>query len=159
MIIQSIEAWILNELSIPSAETNNIPLCPYAKKAWLSNEVKVVWQSDLDLWKTVFSEVDMFDDSFKVVICAVDEWNQTYEETENYCFALNARFAHEGKDIWLLAFEGDYTMIFIQRLSHLDNAAAWLEKMGYYKQYDPSDYEKLIADRRDWRKYDEKTYA
>ena len=54
MIIQSIEDWILNEVSIPSAETNNIPLCPYAKKAWLSNEVKVVWQSDLDLWKTVF---------------------------------------------------------------------------------------------------------
>ena len=159
-IVEVIENWILDEVSVPNADTNNIPLCPYAKKAWFKNDVKVVWQNDTDLWKTVFSEVDKFDDTFKVVICGIDHWVQTYEEMENFCFALNARFAHEGKDIWLLAFEGEYTMIFIQRLSHLDDAAAWLEKMGYYNAYDPNDYQKLIANRRNWRLYDEeKAYA
>jgi len=154
-----LEDWILNELSIPSEETNGLPLCPYAKKAWLNNEVRLVWQ-DEDLWKRVFTEIDNFDDTYKVVICGIEDSEQTYEELESFCFALNARFAHEGKDIWLLSFEGDYTMVFIQRLSHLDRAAAWLERKGYYNNYSQEDYKKLIADRRTWRRYnEEKIYA
>lgn len=155
-----LEEWITGELSIPSQETNGLPLCPYAQQAWVNDEVRVTWQ-DIPLWKDVFNEVDKFDDSHKVVICAREESEQTYEELEHYCFALNAMFAHQGRDIWLLAFlAGDYTMIFIQRLSHLDSAAAWLEKLGYYKNYDSEDYNRLIAARRSWRKYDEeKTYA
>lgn len=154
-----LEDWIFNELSSPNEETNSLPLCPYAKKAWVNDEVKVTWQ-DGDLWKQVFTEVDKFDDTYKVVICAVEDSEQTYSELENFCFALNARFAHEGKDIWLLSFEGEYKMIFVQRLSHLDSAAEWLERLGYYTNYSQEDYKKLIADRRTWRRYnEEKTYA
>ena len=37
----SIDDWIQNFLSKPSKTFNNLPPCPYAKKAWLDNKVDI----------------------------------------------------------------------------------------------------------------------
>jgi hypothetical protein len=52
-------------------------------------------------------------------------------------------------DVWLLAFQRwDFTMIFVQKLSELDDASKNLEKVGYYESYEPEDYLNLILYRR-----------
>ena len=58
-------------------------------------------------------------------------------------------------------------MVFIQRLSKLDDASAKLLKKGYYDNYDDDDFDNLIAERSArrlydarndaWRQHDEKT--
>ena len=38
---QKIEDWVLNFLSKPNSAFDNLPPCPYAKKAWLDGNVEV----------------------------------------------------------------------------------------------------------------------
>ena len=54
--------------------------------------------------------------------------------------AMNSYFSAITKDLWLLSFQTDLAIIFIQKLSELDDASQKLEKMGYYENYEPEDY-------------------
>ena len=45
----------------------------------------------------------------------------------------------------------EYCMVFIQRLSLLDDAAVSLEKSGYYKNFPDDIYESLVLVRRNLR--------
>jgi len=64
---------------------------------------------------------------------------------------LNKFFTFAGIDIWLLAHLREHAIVFIQRWSELENAAAKLEKLGYYTNYDKEDYERHILARRERR--------
>jgi hypothetical protein len=44
--------------------------------------------------------------------------------------------------------ELEYCMVFVQRLSPLDDAALSLEKSGYYENFPDNVYESLVLDRR-----------
>ena len=61
--------------------------------------------------------------------------------------ALNRWFAFKKMDIWLLSFQTDVTMVFIQRLTDLDDASNNLLKQGYYDNYEEDDFNHLIAGR------------
>ena len=82
-----------------------------------------------------------------------------YEDLEISCMALNKWFAQKGMNIWLLSFQHDITMVFIQRLSKLDDASAKLLKKGYYDNYDDDDFDNLIAERSARRLYDARNDA
>ena len=77
-----------------------------------------------------------------------EEPSQAYEEVEAACVAMNEWFACNKLDLWLLSFQTDFTMVFIQRLSELDDASKILEKTGYYDNYTKEDYLNLILTRR-----------
>lgn len=141
--MQWVKEWIA-ELSVPDGKTG-VPLCPFAKKAWDKGQVKIV-ETD-DLWGTVHQEVSEFG-SHKVVMCVQDDPQQDYEELEARCDALNNWFAFVGMDIWLLSYQKDKAVVFVQPLSDLDSAATALEKLGYYAEYSPEDYDRLIQKRR-----------
>ncbi len=99
--------------------------------------------------------------AYQVVICASYLHKQSYDDLEASCFALNGWLATTGHDIWLLAFkEKKLSMVFIQRLTDIDNASAKLESLGYYSNYEDQDYQRLVKHRKDRRiSYDEKTNA
>lgn len=141
--MQWVQKWIV-KLSAPNKKTG-IPLCPFAKKAWDSGLVKVV-NTDT-LWDTVHQEVKNFG-SHKVVMCVQDNPQQEYEELETRCDALNNWFVSMGMNIWLLSYQKDKTIVFVQPLSDLNSASAALEKLGYYANYSPEDYERLVYVRR-----------
>jgi len=145
--MQWVKEWIA-ELSVPDGKTG-VPLCPFAKKAWDSGLVKVV--NTNALWDTVHQEVKSFG-TYKVVMCVQDDPQQGYEELEARCDALNNWFVFVGMDIWLLSYQKDKTIVFVQPLSDLDSAAVALEKLGYYAGYSPEDYDRLIQKRRILRK-------
>jgi len=63
--------------------------------------------------------------------------------------ALNKFFDLTKTDLWLLAYMGvEETVVFIQKWTELENAAAKLEKLGYYKNYEPDDYKRHVLMRR-----------
>jgi hypothetical protein len=49
-----LKTWVQNwidDLTKPSPNNNEIPLCPFAKKAWQQKAVKVV--NSKDIWTTI----------------------------------------------------------------------------------------------------------
>tara|TARA_Y100001937_G_C7040128_1_gene294223 strand:+ start:123 stop:578 length:456 start_codon:yes stop_codon:yes gene_type:complete len=143
----------MNELNVVDPDSGFAP-CPYAKRAYIDNKLKIVECHDRqDLWNKVSLECKNFDPQYSVVICIEEEPSQTYEEVESACVAMNEWFALNKMDVWLLAFQTDFTMIFVQKLSELDDASQKLEKMGYYENYDRDDYVNLILNRRYRRHY------
>jgi|TARA_R100000149_G_scaffold59791_2_gene28794 hypothetical protein len=149
---KEIEEWI-ETLSVPDTERNDVPLCPYAKQAWRRGQVKVVHTQDL--WNDVFLQVEEFNDTYKVVMCVQSDPEQDYFELEASCLSLNKWFARNSMDIWLLSYQEDEAIVFIQRLSHLDDAADALHKLGYYDNYDAEDYQRLIKQRTMLRRRNE----
>ena len=143
----------MTDLSVVDKATGFAP-CPFAKKAYQGNKLKIV-NCDSDFLAKVSKECKDFDPNYSVVICIEEEPSQSYEEVESACMALNEWFALNKIDVWVLSFQTNFTMVFIQRLSELDEASQKLEKMGYYESYDPSDYVKLILNRRyQYRRYE-----
>lgn len=139
-----IKTWIA-ELSEPNEETSSIALCPFAKKAWNQDLVKVV-QTD-DIWQSVHAEVFGFG-SHEVVMCIQENSDEEYLELELRCDTLNNWFSAEGRDIWLLSYQMEKTIVFVQALSKLDSASGSLKSLGYYENYSPEDYERLVNKRR-----------
>jgi len=143
-----IEEWVHNDLSVIDPDVGYAP-CPFAKKALKDNKLLVVECFDReDLWRTIAAKCKNFSKKHSVIICLEEEPSQTYEEVESACVAMNEWFACNKLDLWLLSFQTDFTMVFIQRLSELDDASRILEKTGYYKNYSKEDYLNLILTRR-----------
>lgn len=147
--------WIMDELSVVDPKLGYAP-CPYAKRAWIDDKVKIV-MCESDLWDRIADECANFPEDKVVTVCMQEEPLQTYDELEAACMAMNSFFAATGQDLWLLSFQTDFAMVFVQQLSELDDASQKLEKVGYYENYEPDDYVKLILKRRERRiKIDEK---
>tara|TARA_R110000824_G_C15166404_1_gene672440 strand:- start:849 stop:1316 length:468 start_codon:yes stop_codon:yes gene_type:complete len=143
-----IEEWVHNDLSVVDPDIGYAP-CPFAKKALIDDRLRVVeCVSRQDLWETVAVQCKNFSNKHSVIICLEEEPSQTYEEVEAACIAMNEWFACNKLDLWLLSFQTDFTMVFIQRLSELDDASKILEKTGYYENYSKEDYLNLILTRR-----------
>jgi hypothetical protein len=140
---QWVENWVA-ELTRPNLQTG-VALCPFAKKALEAGDVKVV-ETD-NIWDAVHQEVQNFG-QHRVVMCSQEGFNESYAELEAACMALNRWFAFKNLDIWLLSAHMDRTIVFVQRLSELDAASVALEKLGYYRDYDPEDYDRLVVQRR-----------
>ena len=148
-INQWIGSWV-ETLSSAEEGLNGIPLCPFAKQAWHKGQVDV--QIDQDLWDLVCREMEKFDGTHKVVMCVQEEPEQNYFELEAGCNALNRWLSYKGKDLWLLSYQEDRAIVFIQTLSDLDDAADTLHKLGYYELYDLDDYDRLVKQRSELRR-------
>jgi hypothetical protein len=139
-----IEQWIDNLAEVDP--DTNLPLCPFAKPAWEAGRVEVV-ETDM-LWPEVLASASALDDDLDVIVVVDEAYSGTYNQLEAAADALNDFFSDAGIDCWVLSHLSDEAVIFVQRLTDLDNSAAKLEKLGYYDHYSAHDYERLIADRK-----------
>jgi len=156
-IVEEIMQWSAEALEKPSPFFNGLPPCPYAKQAWLDERVAVLFKYE-DSLQTLYSCISQFDDHFDLAIIVDFANDKDPEAFHAYWEGLN-RFIAEGvfidKDIWVMGFHpGDepnlfvddvefepvtdveYAMIFVQRLSKLQESADKLHKKGYYDTYD-----------------------
>ena len=142
-----IREWA-EELAKPTKHNNGVAACPFALPAIKAGEVKTVISSDL--WSEVLSECVGFSSSGCKVSMVFDyKYENTYVDLEDQCMALNKFFDLTKTDLWLLAYMGvEETVVFIQKWTELENAAAKLEKLGYYKNYEPDDYKRHVLMRR-----------
>jgi len=147
-----IREWA-EELAKPSEFNNGVPSCPYALEALDRGEVKTIVATDL--WSEVLHEcLQFFTCANKVTIFLDEGYDGEYEDLENACMALNRFFAETNQDLWVLCYLDEMALVFVQRWSELESAAAKLEKLGYYANYDADDYRIHILTRRERKDLD-----
>jgi len=156
-IQKEIRRWSKEVLEIPSPHFNGVPPCPYAQKAWAEDKVAILFKHE-ENYQSLYSCISQFDDKFELAILVDLSNNKTSEAFHEYLDDLNdfiATGAFIDKDIWLMGFHPDdepnefvekasieaetdepYAMIFIQRLSKVQDSADKLNKTGYYSIYE-----------------------
>ena len=150
--------WSKEVLEVPSPHFNGVPPCPYARQAWADEKVAIVFKHE-ESYQSLYSCVSQYDDRFDLAILVDLVNDKPPEAFHEYLDDLNdfiATGAFIDKDIWLMGFHPDddvndfvedvefevetetpYAMIFVQRLSKLQESADKLDKKGYYGIYDP----------------------
>ena len=147
---QKIEDWILDFLSKPNSAFDNIPPCPYAKKAWLDGNVEV---------KEFISFAEMRKD--------IDNWNKEviiylFQETMlprcTELQVLASKFNDEFPDFLFLeetpelvedvagviVNQGDLCMMIVQKRKELEEAREELKKTGYYDNWTDEMKERIM---------------
>jgi len=168
-IADDLRSWSKHVLEVPSAHLNGLPPCPYAKKAWLDNKVKVIQVGDVLLSAPEYAPLT--DHQYDLVVIAsfnipdaseMEEVVQQYNDegcADDYYFMLfHPEYGAEEADLdflyehdWVSGIEDEYCMIFIQKLSKVDDLSVQLEKQGYYKAFPEDEYQTLVLDRRNRR--------
>ena len=137
-----IRNWSHNFLEIPNVKLNGLPPCPYARKAWADNQVKFSINTGLDGLR---EEIEKFDTHSYDIIVWADEDMPPIDYLDGWCDGMNEAFSVAGIDLHLMVFHPEYDaseagldfldesgitseelvycMIFVQRLSILDDAA------------------------------------
>ena len=154
-ICKEIKDWSKHALEVPNENYNNLPSCPYAKTAWKNNKVGFALKNNNN-YDIVYTLINKFHDS-KDLIIVIDlcyEDNKTFHNNLSNLNTLIHYNKFNQRDIWLMGFHPDddvneliddasfdeivseeYSLIFVQRLSKLQESANKLKKLGYYDNY------------------------
>jgi hypothetical protein len=168
-ILSEILAWSQHSLEKPNAFFNNLPACPFAKKAWKEGKVAVLFKHEKN-YQTVYSTISQFDTVFDLVIVVDLAYEKNSDLFHEYLEKLNEAISAGmfiDKDIWVMGFHpddeeaeyldtedfeqvvnNDYAMIFIQRLSKIYDSSTNLKALGYYEEYDKEYDIETIFDQR-----------
>ena len=155
-IMDEIRSWSEECLEQNSVEYNNLPVCPFAKKAWREKIVSFSFNYN-DSYQLLYDEIDNFDGSLDLVILVDLDYEEDTDFFHNNLEILNERIStgsFKNKDIFLMGFHPDdetneliddedfeanieeaYSMVFIQSLTKLYDASQKLTRMGYYDRY------------------------
>lgn len=157
--------WSKHVLEVPSPHLKGLPPCPYARKAWVDNQVKViecanVLESSL-VYRDLVSRYDLIVvASYRIpdpelMAKTIDEYNQTYAKNDLYFMLFHPEYGAEEAELdflyehdWESNIEKEYCMVFIQKLSKVDDYSLQLEKKGYYDAFPEDEYTTLVLDRR-----------
>ena len=178
VIVEEISQWTTEVLSKPSVNFNDLPPCPYAKQALADGKVAIIFNYDKN-YQTLYSTVSQFDDNFDLAIIVDLSQYKEAEAFHEYLDEMNTAISRGwfiDKDVWVMGFHPDddeadfaeeaevepltdveYALIFVQRLSKLQQAADKLDKKGYYDMYEAECNVKQIYARREelyWRLQD-----
>lgn len=162
-----IRKWSHEFLEVPNKKLNGLPPCPYAKQAWLDDKVVFSVNTGVD---GLAKEVADFESHDYDIVVWANEVLPDMHYLDGWCDGVNEAMSIAGKDMHLMVFHPDYDaeeagldflvedgvvdeslsycMVFVQRLSTLDDAALSLEKSGYYKHFPVDVFHSLVIDRR-----------
>ena len=149
--------WSSDVLSKASPHFNNLPPCPFAKKAWADERIAVMFKYETNK-QVLYNTVSHYDDVFDLAIIVDFKFDEDPDRFHTYLDEMNDVIADGmfiDKDIWVMGFhpydeesdfvedvefephiDAEYALIFVQRLSKLQEAADKLDKKGYYDVYD-----------------------
>jgi len=157
---QKIEAeireWSSNIIEMPNPNFNNIPTCPYAKAAWEKDLVKIVFDHDGND-DQLLKYISKYDDNYELVIVVETDYNEDQDSFHESLSEVNNLISQKfwgDSDLWVMGFhpsddesevldaesfepisEYSYGLVFIQRLSFLQEASNKLDLKGYYDVY------------------------
>jgi hypothetical protein len=166
-IEQDIRTWSEKFLSVPNKHFNGIAPCPYARKAFLDDQVLFTVNTGID---GLLRAVNQYNDHDKDIVIWAEEHPPAMEYLDGFCDGINEVLSMLGKDMHLMVFHPDYdisdvgldflddggvtdpnlsyAMVFVQKLSLLDDASLQLEKKDYYINFPQDIFESLVLDRR-----------
>lgn len=151
-----LEKWIVESLSQPHQILNDLPICPFAKNAYLENKVKILEVTDYV--REITDQLTVWDDDYEVVVFVCPHDILAAEFVENVGI-LNEKFMPsnlvlledhvdlEEKINELVFNNGKYNIVLVQRLDKLNQAAEKLHKTGYYQNWPKDYYEQVVT----WR--------
>ena len=165
-IAEDLRDWSKNVLEVPNDHLQGLPACPYARKAWMEDKVCIIECEDVV--PTAILNRLLVLDSYDLVVVAsytlpdIDIMQHTVEalnilcaKEDVYFMCFHPDFGAEDADLdflydtnWESKEEDDYCMIFVQRLSSVDDASKQLEQAGYYKHIPEEEYQTLVLHRR-----------
>ena len=148
--------WILESLSQPHQILNDLPICPFAKNAYLENKVKIIEVTDYV--NEITEQLHQWDESYEVIVfvCSRDipphDFTEQVELLNNKFVPLNLALLEDHVDLEekidsLVFNNGRYNIILVQRLDKLNQAADKLHKTLYYKNWSKEYYEQVVG----WR--------
>ncbi len=147
---QKLKNWILDYLSKPNPVFNNLPPCPYAKKAWLDGHVEIIKFESYDQIKhsikeIVGSMVKIFYYEYPLLPTAeklknIVEW--LGKDNPDYIFYDEHPYTVEevGGEI----VNSGVTAIIVQDRKDLLEKRAELHKTGYYSKWTPEMKERIF---------------
>tara|TARA_B100001175_G_C19505740_1_gene640741 strand:- start:629 stop:1105 length:477 start_codon:yes stop_codon:yes gene_type:complete len=147
---QKIEEWILDFLSKPNSAFDNLPPCPYAKKAWLDGNVEV---KEFVSFRDLRSDIKQWD---KEVIIYLFQYTMLprCSELQRLAASFNEEFPdflflEEHPDLiedvgGVVVNEGELCMMIVQKRKPLEDAREELMKTGYYDNWTPQMKERII---------------
>ena len=171
LIAQEIRDWSERILEVPSDTFGGLPPCPYARQAWLRENVMVHVTQDIDSIVEVKACFPPTSDLMHV-IALVDYEDMTPEQFNEWIDEQNK--AHFG--VWIMGFhpdaeedpltpeyEGlgadDYAIIVMQSLDHLVTASDALRRTGYYNRFPAADMAYINNRKETFNAWDEKVNA
>ncbi len=152
--------WVIR-LSEPRSEFNNLPACPYAKKAMMENKVRVIEvKSGSDFTPTLQSVTSDWPENIEVVVIGCDPSQVSPDYLTEITETANSTFLAERG---YLALEdhpevkeevagyvvncGGWALLLLQASEKILTARAFLERRGYYKNWDENYYKDVVLDR------------
>lgn len=168
-IEQDIRDWSKYVLEIPNEHLNGLPACPYAKKAWMDNKVCVMEVEDIIVHaikhrKKVLEDFDLLiTASYNIpdstqLNKTIDALNVLCANENIYFMCFHPDYGAEDAELdflydtdWESSIEEEYAMVFVQRLTDVDDKSRHLEKLGYYQAFGKDDYKSLVLKRREMR--------
>ena len=175
---RDIRNWSHNFLEVPNVKLNGLPPCPYAKQAWLDNKVTFSINTGIE---GLIRAVRIFDTHDYDIVVWAEENVIDMPYLDGFVDGMNELLSVAGIDMHLMQFHPEYSaeeagldflleegvsdpdleycMVFVQKLSLLDDAALSLEKSDYYMNFPEDTYEALVLDRRRLRNGNEEKDA
>lgn len=155
-IVDEIRSWSEYALEKPNPYFNNLPPCPYARAAWKDEKVSFMFKYSAHK-QDIYTAVSCFDDTYDLIIIVDFAFEEDPQEFDDYLSGMNEAVS-EGifinRDIWLMGFhplddanefiddgsfesdiEDPYALIFVQRLSKIQESADKIKEKGYYDSY------------------------
>lgn len=173
LIREELRVWAVNALSTVHPQFSGMPACPYASKAIVSDKVDI--ESGFG-WG--YSNIQRTSRNFpkdkSIVIHYELSPSMTAKEMHEDLDRLNSEKKFSRRNLWFIGFHPDdpdpefiddeeefaplvdepYALIFIQRLTELDDASRQLEAKRYYLRAHPEEIEHLLKRRLAREEYD-----
>jgi len=166
-ITEDILSWSKDFLEIPNKHLNNFPVCPYAKKTRLDNQVNIIEHNDSSTYlEALIKEANNFKGKISIVACS--DLSITADELADYIHALN--YIYVPKDVYLMASHpedfdeeidflqdttweshNDFLMVLIQPFDELEAASKSLNKIGYYKNWNKDYLSGTVEQRKQYK--------
>lgn len=155
-ICEEILAWSAHTLQKPNPYYNGLPPCPYAQKAWEDEKVILLFKYECGM-QVLYSTLSQWEDAFDLAIIVDLNFKKDPDEFHDYLEQINQAVSDGffiDRDMWVMGFhphddandfvddqsfmqmvDDEYAMIFVQRLSKVQEAADKLAQKGYYDNY------------------------
>jgi hypothetical protein len=162
MIKENIEhlllKWIENFVEVANPALENFSPCPYAKKARLQNQIKIIISESNDIEETVSNHSQYLNNGYDVVIYCFDKSidsqylvNAT-KSLNNHRFETGFVFLEDHPDVeeYINGVKmnfGECALLLVQRLDKLNEASLKLKEKGYYNSWSTENLEDVV----NWR--------
>jgi len=154
--------WIETFLSVPHPNFGGLPPCPFSRKAWNENRVAIAPFTCDNLENTAIAVAERWGDDLDVFILADSDTVSDPQHLDRRVRDLNQILAPF--DLVALADcprnpattlshtdtgNRRYTLVLLQKLSHLQAASDRLRETDYYNNWSEADFENIV----NWRSH------